>query len=404
MAVIHLRQDKERPLTIEEVDHNFDALNSEVAQKLDTASFTAPNILSILEDNAGIGSTLDADKLHGRYPNVQTAPNTVVVRDALSNIYGNQFYGVHVGAVLGNVTGNVVGTVTGNATNVDGVVQLEHGGTGATTPSVARTNLGLGSMAIQNKNLVDITGGSISGITDLAVEDGGTGASNASSARTNLGLVIGADVQAYHATLTGLAATTGGGFLVRKSDNTSVVRKFVAGNSIEITNVDAVSGDVTVGLALQPTVSAIQKAGSNLVGDIGQSANRFNVIYGRSTSATYADLAERYTTDKQYEPGTVMVVAVGGEYEATASYQIGQRVIGVISTAPAHIMNDDIDGQAIGLVGRVPVKVIGPVKKGQTIISNADGKAIAGENGYIIGQALETNLDVGVKLVECFIK
>lgn len=404
MAVINLRQDKERPLTIEEVDHNFDALNTEVAQKLDTASFTAPNILSILEGNAGIGSTLDADMLHGRYPNVQSAPNTVVVRDALSNIYGNQFYGVHVGAVLGNVTGNVVGTVTGNATNVDGVVQLEHGGTGATSASVARTNLGLGSLSIQNKNLVEITGGSISGITDLAVEDGGTGASNASSARTNLGLVIGADVQAYHATLTGLAATTGGGFLVRKSDNTSVVRKFVAGNSIEITNDDATAGNVTVALTLQPTVSAIQKAGTNLSGDIGQSGNRFNMIYGRSTSATYADLAEKYTTDKHYEPGTVMVVALAGEAEAVSSYQMGQRVIGVISTAPAHIMNDGIEGQAIGLVGRVPVKIVGPITRGETIISTPDGFAMAGEGPNIFGQALETNLEAGVKLVECFIK
>ncbi len=404
MAVINLRQDKERPLTIEEVDHNFDALNREVAEKLDTVSFTAPNILSILDGNAGIGSTLDADKIHGRYPNVQSAPNTVVVRDALSNIYANQFYGVHVGAVLGNVTGNVVGTVTGNATNVDGVVQVEHGGTGGTSAAVARTNLGCGNMAVQNKNLVDITGGTIIGITDLAVADGGTGASNASAARTNLGLVIGADVQAYHATLTGLSTTTGGGFLVRKSDNTAVVRKFVSGNSIEISNTDATAGDVTVALTLSPTVGSIQKTGGNGSGDIGQSDNRFNVIYGRSTSATYADLAEKYTTDKEYEPGTVMVVAMAGDAEATACFQTGQRVMGVVSTNPAFVMNDESQGQAIGLTGRVPVKVVGPIRKGQTIISNSDGKAIAGEGPNVFGQALETNLEHGVKLVECFIK
>lgn len=62
------------------------------------------------------------------------------------------------------------------------------GGTGSASASGARTNLGLGTMATQNANTVNITGGNISGITDLAVADGGTGASTASGARTNLGL------------------------------------------------------------------------------------------------------------------------------------------------------------------------------------------------------------------------
>lgn len=60
------------------------------------------------------------------------------------------------------------------------------GGTGASTASDARTNLGLGTMATQAANSVSITGGSITGITDLAVADGGTGASTAADARTNL--------------------------------------------------------------------------------------------------------------------------------------------------------------------------------------------------------------------------
>lgn len=62
------------------------------------------------------------------------------------------------------------------------------GGTGASTASGARTNLGLGSIATQDASNVAITGGAISGITDLAVADGGTGASTASGARTNLGI------------------------------------------------------------------------------------------------------------------------------------------------------------------------------------------------------------------------
>lgn len=78
-----------------------------------------------------------------------------------------------------------------------GTVPISKGGTNATTAADARTNLGLGSLAVQNSDDVNITGGSVSGITDLAIADGGTGASTASAARTKLGLVIGSDVLGY---------------------------------------------------------------------------------------------------------------------------------------------------------------------------------------------------------------
>lgn len=74
--------------------------------------------------------------------------------------------------------------------------------------TTARGTLGLGSIATQAASAVTITGGSVTGITDLLVADGGTGASTASGARTNLGLVIGTDVQAYDAELAALAGLT----------------------------------------------------------------------------------------------------------------------------------------------------------------------------------------------------
>lgn len=404
MAAINLRQDKERPLTIQEVDDNFFNINQEVGTKFDTASFTAENILSVLDGNAGAGSTLDADKVQGHYPDTSSAANTVVLRDALGNINTNNFVGTHVGNVVGNVTGNLTGTVTGNATNVDGTVQLDHGGTGANDAPGARTKLGLGSIATQNSNAISISGGTITGITDITIADGGTGASNAEGARSNLGVTIGVDVQAYNAVLSGISSTSGNGFIVRGTTGTGYARTLVAGNSIEITNTDGTGGNPTIGLTLAPTVTSITKTGTNGSGDVGQTGNRFNVLYGRSTSATYADLAERYTTDKEYIPGTVIVVALSNDVDATQSFEVGQRVIGVVSTNPAHVMNDECDGQAIGLTGRLPVLVNGPIKKGQTIISTPDGKAMVGDGPNVFGQALETNLDAGVKLVECIIK
>jgi hypothetical protein len=405
MAAINLRQDKERPLTIQEVDNNFFLINQEVGTKFDTASFTAENILSVLDGNAGAGSTLDADKIQGHYPSTGAGANTSVLRDALGNITTNNFIGTHVGNVVGNVTGNLTGTVTGNATNVDGIVQIEHGGTGGTTQAEARSKIGCGSIATQNSNNISITGGSITGITDLTIADGGTGASTAVQARSNLGLVIGVDVQAYNAVLTGISATSGDGIVSRTAAGGAVIRTLVAGNSIELTNADGTAGNPTIALTLNPTVSAITKSGTNGTGDIGQSANRFNVLYGKSTSAQYADLAEKYTTDQHYEPGTVVVVSYDDTgAEATQSFTANQRVLGVVSTNPAHIMNDTSIGQAIGLTGRLPVKVVGPIRKGQPIVSTADGKATFGDNMHSFGQALETNLDPGVKLVECVIK
>lgn len=86
--------------------------------------------------------------------------------------------------------GTAVAGINITSGTISGITDLAvaDGGTGASTASGARTNLGLGSISTQASSSVSITGGSISGITDLALADGGTGASTASGARTNLGL------------------------------------------------------------------------------------------------------------------------------------------------------------------------------------------------------------------------
>ena len=403
MAVIVLRSVKGSPLTIAEADANFTNLNTEVGTKLDAATYTAADVLSKLLTVDGSGSGIDADLLDGRNSATANTVNTVVHRDSSGNFSAGTITATLVGNVTGNLTGNVTGTVTGNATNVDGTVALNNGGTGATTAANARTNLGLGTIATQASNSVSITGGSIAGITDLAIADGGTGASTVAQARTNLGLVLGSDVQPFSNNLTALAAVTSHGFFVKDSAGTAVTRSVAAGGSITVTNGDGVSGNPTIALSSTPEVSAIIKTGTNGSGNIGQTGNRFGTIFGTATTAQYADLAEKYTTDAEYEAGTVLAVAINGEAEATQTWQSGQRVLGVISTNPAFLMNDEADGQAIALRGRVPVKVIGPIRKGQPLICNQDGKGMYGDTSNSFAIALETNEDANVKLVECVI-
>lgn len=117
---------------------------------------------------------------------------------------------------------------------------------------------------------------------------------------------------------------------------------------------------------------------------------------GTATEALYADLAENYTTDQIYAPGTVVVV--GGTAEVTASSE-GKRAIGVISTAPAFLMNKDADGQAVALKGRVPCRIVGAVAKGDELVSANNGCAKAGDS-KVFGIALETSTDTVERVIE----
>ena len=118
-----------------------------------------------------------------------------------------------------------------------------------------------------------------------------------------------------------------------------------------------------------------------------------NLFIGTATQAQYADLAEKYIADGYYEPG--MVVMFGGPAEVTLADNETSKVAGVISTAPAYLMNSELHDTNVAIValqGRVPCFVKGPVKKGDMLVSAGDGHAkSAGDNpkiGTVIGKSL----------------
>jgi hypothetical protein len=127
------------------------------------------------------------------------------------------------------------------------------------------------------------------------------------------------------------------------------------------------------------------------------------IFHGTATAANYADLAEKYLADAEYEVGTVMMV--GGEKEITAS-KWGKRAFGAVSANPAYLMNKDLEGgTTVALKGRVPVKVIGSIKKGDELVAADNGCAIMAipHASGVFAIALESSNDTGVKLVECII-
>jgi hypothetical protein len=127
--------------------------------------------------------------------------------------------------------------------------------------------------------------------------------------------------------------------------------------------------------------------------DVGSSTKGYNTVHAKATSAQYADLAEIYEADSEYEVGTVVIF--GGEKEITVSSMgADPRVAGVISGDPAYLMNSKATGQAVALQGKVPCKVMGQISKGDMLVTHSQHPGVArkGTNpsmGTVIGKALE---------------
>ena len=195
----------------------------------------------------------------------------------------------------------------------------------------------------------------------------------------------------------GISAPNGNAYVTVGGTSNVLV---VSSTGVSVSGLISASGNITGGnLITGGTLSVtgnIVSTGSNGVANIGSATTYFNTVHAKATSAQYADLAENYAADAEYEPGTVL--SFGGEQEVTISAESGdRRIAGVVSTNPSYIMNSTLDAEhvvTIALTGRVPTFVSGPVAKGDMMVSAGNGRAVACSTpaiGTVIGKALENH-------------
>ena len=154
--------------------------------------------------------------------------------------------------------------------------------------------------------------------------------------------------------------------------------------------------------------------GVNVAGNITPSLTIFGAngyVSGTRITAQYADMAERFAADTEYEAGTV--VELGGSAEITkVNSDLSEKVFGVISMKAAYLMNSaagsDVTHPPVAMTGRVPVKVIGSVAKGDRLVSAGNGFARSAKPGEatafnVIGRALKDKLDSSEGTVEAIV-
>jgi len=332
-----------------------------------TANITGGNIISAAAvSGVSLVSSGNVDSGNLRTAGQISAAGNIT---SAANVAGTYFIGngsALTGLSLGvSVTKFVNGTSEGNVGTSGGNINFNVGG-------------------VSNVVVIDTSTLYANVLSAQSITKSGTNAvgnigSSSSFFNTVFGNIYNGTVISVAGNVTGANINTGG--LVSAGTTVSATGNITGGNMI------------TAGLV---STASITKTGSNAVGNIGSSSNYFNQVFATATTALYADVAERFAADEVLEPGTV--VELGGSQEITrAVTDLSENVFGVISTRPAYTMNggagEDSTHPKVAMTGRVPVNVIGIIRKGDRLVAAGAGLARAARPGEatafnVIGRSL----------------
>ena len=300
-------------------------------------------------------------------------------------------------ATFGNVT--VTGNIIGNNASITNAIL----GDTITVRLATVTETLLASA-------MSVTSGTIGSINSQTITTGGVGTTGTMTGR-------------WTVTGTGNAVTLGGNLAFTSASFGVKSDKYMYANGVDFnpsgqyTNSNVFNYLTGTGVTSfyndSPTTANLQvnKLTANSIAGGGNVSGIWTLTSGARFEATYADLAERFEADAEYDAGTV--VEIGGEKEITAVVEdLSETVFGVVSDTAAMLMNRSAGNNAthppIAVSGRVPVKVKGQIKKGDRLVSAGNGYARSAAPGELtafntIGRALTNKLDENDGTVEAIV-
>jgi hypothetical protein len=297
-------------------------------------------------------------------------------------------------ATLGNLT--VIGNIIGNNASITNAILGD-----TITVRLATVTEALTASAISG------TSGTISSLNTQTIT---TGSTTTSGSLTGVWTVNGSASGNAFSIITGNISFVGGSTNGIKTDNYMYANGVTFNPSGQYSNsnvsnyLTAVSGGFTGNISPTKVTTSYLAGGGNVSGI-------WTLTAGARFEATYADLAERFEADAEYDAGTV--VEIGGAKEVTAVVEdLSETVFGVVSNTAAMLMNrsagDNATHPPIAVSGRVPVKVKGQVKKGDRLVSAGRGYARSAAPGELtafntIGRALTNKLDENDGTVEAIV-